>query len=194
MEQALAICTPRDATDRKRCLFNLAKAARYNLSLGQENGLRLAHRWHELVRGNALPEEEWQDTATDFMRAWHRARSPLRDMLAEAVSVATHSRHPLPPLIEEGSSVALIWRTAYCLAAAVAPDDVIYLPCPRLEELIGFDRRKVHRCLWTLEHMGWLTCMARGKPGIGGVATRYRWNSAKQREEECDAYEVDRDL
>ncbi len=175
-ESVLTATQPTAPGQRHRKLFSLARGLRFDCGLADKSFHELKpiiKRWHEM----ALPKigtQSFDETWSDFVHAWKRAKKPLSESSLSAAWQAAQTEQ-LPPDAADYDKpevqrlVALCWHLA-------RHKGTFYLSMHAAADLLACQPMQIKRYLTMLQADGLLSVI---KPGNTHTATTYRWRESR---------------
>jgi hypothetical protein len=157
---------------RHRRVFSLARGLRFDAGLADKPFAELktiVRRWHTMALGQ-IGTQSFDETWSDFVHAWTRAKSPLsQSSLASAWSASQTDDPPPEAAVYDHPNV----QRLVCLCWQLARHNgTFYLSMHSAAGLLGVDAKQVQRWLRMLQVDELLAIV---KPGNTHTATTYSW-------------------
>ncbi len=178
LEEVLTLSRPQRPSQRNRCLLDLARGLRFNLGMADAPMVQLkpiVRRWH----ADALPfiaTKAFDDTWSDFIHAWPRAKHPLGDVLGAAWKASQTEEQPPEAAAYDSKPVRLLVSLCAYLGRQ-SPEGRFFLSTHKAGALLGEQSMQVLRWLRMFAADGLVEVV---KIGSERRATRYRWIGTKQ--------------
>jgi hypothetical protein len=172
IEAILKDTQPTAPGQRHRHVFKLARGLRFDAGLADKPFAELkpiVRRWHGMALGQ-IGTQSFDETWSDFVHAWTRAKSPLsQSSLASAWSASQTDDPPPEAAVYDHPNV----QRLVCLCWQLARHNgTFYLSMQSAGGLIGVASKQVQRWLHMLQVDGLLVIV---KPGNTHSATTYLW-------------------
>lgn len=178
VEEIISQTLPKRPGERNECVFGLARGLKFDAGMGIAPFSELkpiVRQWHDQAFA-VIDTKEFDETWSDFVRAWGVARVPLHaDVVGWAMGKA--KTEPLPPEATSYDSEPVRLLLGLCFQlASLHPEGRFFLSSHVAGEFLEMS---ADRALRSLAMLCADEVLQRVEPGNARRATRYRWIAAR---------------